>query len=257
MKTFSLEDKKDALKNHRLYEQMRSLKELRLFMENHVYAVLDFMSLTKRIQSYFAPTEGIWTAPKHPQLARFINEVVLAEESDELPNGDYLSHFDMYLIAMEEVGADTKPIREFTKCLERGELLEGLKNYCPQYPARNFTTQTYQQVFNWEIHQIVAAFCHGREKVIPLMFLSLAEKCGLKKSECPMFFYYLERHIELDGDEHGPLADKLLNAVVGENPEKLEQSFEAAELCLNQRIQFWDEVSEQLDEQRPLRSESL
>ena len=250
-------EKQKVLENHRLYGELRTIQDLRLFMQNHVYAVLDFMSLTKRIQNHFAPADEIWTPPKHPDLARFINEVVLGEESDQLPDGRFFSHYEMYLIAMEEVGADTSEVKKFVECLKQGELLKGLNDHCLYKPARNFSAQTYQQVVEWDIHQIVAAFCHGREKIIPLMFMSLAERCGLKKVDCPTFYFYLERHIELDGDEHGPLADKLLSAVVGDDEIKKAQAIHAAQFCLDQRIRFWDEMSELLNEQRSIRSKSL
>lgn len=252
-----LDDKKRKLANHKLYGQIKTLGELRLFMENHVYAVLDFMSLTKHIQHHFAPTEPPWVPPKHPELVRFINEVVLGEESDRLPDGRHLSHFEMYLLAMKEIGANTQAVQSFVDCLRNGHLARALNEYCPHPPARDFTKQTYQQVFEWDIHKIVAAFCHGREKVIPLMFLNLAEKCGIKKSSSPMFFYYLERHIELDGDEHGPMADKLLQAVVGESESRYKEAMEAADKCLDQRLQFWDGLSDQIYEQRSTSSQSL
>ena len=249
--------KQKELENHHLYSDLKSIRDLRLFMENHVYAVLDFMSITKRIQNYFATSEGLWTPPRDPLLARFINEVVLGEESDQLPDGRYMSHYEMYLIAMEEVGADTTEVRKFVQCLERNEIAEALRLHCKFKPARNFSSETYRQVIEWDMHQIVASFCHGREKVIPLMFLNLAQKCGIKKSDCPTFYFYLERHIELDGDEHGPLADKLLAAVVGEDEIKKAQALQAAQYCLDQRIKFWDEMSELLHEQRSVRSKSL
>ena len=249
MEKSKIKELSSALSEHPLYNNLKSLADLQFFMENHVYAVFDFMSLTKGIQNHFAPVSPIWTPPKNPELARFINEVILGEESDQLPDGRFMSHFEMYLLAMEEVGANTEEIRKFVEYISCGEIAKAFEEACPYPAAKTFTKSTLGKLGDWEIHQLVASFCYGREKVIPLMFQSLADRCGLTKEACPLFFFYLNRHIELDGDEHGPLADKMLEAVTFSDKLLEEQAREAAILSLERRIEFWDNVDDSLRKQ--------
>ncbi len=239
-----------VLSEHPLYQNLESLADLQFFMENHVYAVFDFMSLTKGIQNHFAPINTIWTPPKKPELARFINEVILGEESDQLPDGRFMSHFEMYLLAMEEVGANTTPVRKFVEYISHGEIAKAFEEACPFPAAKRFTKSTLGKIGDWEIHQLVASFCYGREKVIPKMFQSLADKCGLTEENCPLFFFYLNRHIELDGDEHGPLADKMLEAVTLSDKNLEDQAIEAAIWSLERRIEFWNELNTSLTDQK-------
>src|SRR4030081_3170084 len=101
----------DALGRHAAFGAVRLPKDVRVFMEHHVWAVWDFMSLLKSLQAEIAPTRVPWVAPRDAAAARLINEIARVEKGDEAPNGLLGSHFEIYLQAMEEAGADTKPIR--------------------------------------------------------------------------------------------------------------------------------------------------
>ena len=105
-----LKQKKLQLCSHPLFEEITSLGKLQLFMENHVFAVWDFMTLTKRLQRDLTCTQLPWLPPSDPQAARLINEIVLGEESDEHPRRGHCSHFELYREAMLEVGASTHAI---------------------------------------------------------------------------------------------------------------------------------------------------
>ena len=106
------------LVDHSLYSQIKTKMDLSLFMERHAYAVFDFMSLAKALQHEFAPSSGVWTIPKSNKMARFINEIILCEESDELPSGEHMSHFEMYCLAMKEVSANCEGVLEFSNSIK-------------------------------------------------------------------------------------------------------------------------------------------
>jgi hypothetical protein len=100
---------KDALLGHPVYREINSLAALRLFMEHHVFAVWDFMSLLKTLQVRLCCVGVPWLPAADPQATRFINEIVLAEESDEDGQGGYLSHFGLYLRSMTRCGPTPAP----------------------------------------------------------------------------------------------------------------------------------------------------
>ena len=97
------------LERHPIYESLRNVEDLRVFMAHHVYSVWDFMSLVKFLQYSVAPACWPWQPGADPSVQRFINELVLEEETDEAgPDhpGEFSSHFQLYLGAMREIGAD-------------------------------------------------------------------------------------------------------------------------------------------------------
>src|SRR5580700_8103342 len=115
---------REALLKHPIYTQVDSLDRLREFMQIHVFAVWDFMSLVKRLQSEVTCHQLPWLPPARRQVARFANEVVLGEESDLGPDGKPASHFELYLDAMDEVGARTVNVRTFIASIDQGKSWE-------------------------------------------------------------------------------------------------------------------------------------
>lgn len=80
-------------------------------MQGHVFAVWDFMMLLKQLQRKLTCVDKIWLPPKSNNTARFINEIVVGQQTDVHPDGkNHASHFQLYLEAMREVGADTTVI---------------------------------------------------------------------------------------------------------------------------------------------------
>src|SRR6266478_260489 len=110
-----------TLVNHPLYAEVDSLSRLRDFMQMHVFAVWDFMSLVKRLQRELTSTSLPWMPPVRSRIARFANEVVLGEESDLGPDKKPASHFELYLRAMDEIGADTQVVKSFMQKIANGE----------------------------------------------------------------------------------------------------------------------------------------
>jgi hypothetical protein len=60
--------------------------------------------------------------------------------------------------------------------------------------------------------------------------------------------YYLKRHIELDEDEHGPLAQKLLQDLCNDDPIKNEEALKIAQISLQMRKHLWDGVLAEIEE---------
>lgn len=228
----NLSEAQNQLNHHPLFAQITNVKRLRFFMESHVFAVWDFMSLLKRLQREITCVEVPWRPSPYPDsLVRFINQIVVGEESDVDEVGQPTSHFKLYLAAMEEVGANTAPIREFLATLDAG--------FIPEH-ARAFTEFTLQTAQEAELVQVASAFFYGREKLIPGMFESIVSILKAEGLNCPKLMYYLERHIHVDGEEHGPLSEQCLDILCDGRAELKEMSQQYGLMALSQRQGLWD-----------------
>lgn len=229
------------LETHPVFGEIAHAEALRTFMQVHVFAVWDFMSLAKRLQRDLTCVELPWMPPIDPVAARLINDIVLAEESDIDADGHPASHLDLYLKAMRDVGASTGQFDLFMRELRAGAgLSEALATAeVPQF-VRDFVEHTIDTCLHGSTLEVMASFFYGRENVIPDMFQSLLEHWGLNVEQAPGFVYYLQRHIELDSDTHGPAAERLIEKALARDPNGLHDTREAARLALQARRALWD-----------------
>lgn len=234
---------KNQLEDHPIYEAVSTIEDLQCFMEHHVYSVWDFMSLIKYLQYQIAPTKYPWTPQGDAEVRRFINELVLEEESDETNNpGEYSSHFELYHKAMREIGADTSASSHFISAVNTSGVDTALEAPTIPLPSRFFTSTTFKFIHNNKPHQVAAALALGREHIIPCMFRSILERIGVTEKDAPIFHYYLNRHIHLDEDFHAPLSLRLLNGLCNGDDIKIQESIEAANQAITARVEFWDGV---------------
>ncbi|PLX38529.1 MAG: heme oxygenase [Hyphomicrobiales bacterium] len=239
-----------ALDGHKVYGAVSSRARLARFMEHHIYSVWDFMSLIKTLQAAIAPTTVPWAPRGDGSVRRFINELVLEEESDETAPGQgegFSSHFELYCHAMREVGADPEPALRFVKIASTDGIEAALASSLAPEPSRRFTTLTFDFINSGKLHRVAAALALGREHIIPAMFRDFLSDMRIGPDEAPVFHFYLNRHIHLDEDFHAPLSLKLLNALCDNDPAKFAEAETAAREAVAARIAFWDGVSEALD----------
>ncbi len=240
------------LQSHPLPQAIDSMAGLRLFMEHHVFAVWDFMQLLKALQQHLAPSGGPWTPPSHPQLAGLINSLVAEEECDLLPNSLggplYLSHFAIYRKAMEEIGADTTVIDAMLQQASSGDWPRALRQVGIPEPAARFLCTTQALIASGEVHALAAAFAYGRELLVPDLFRALLDRLSGLALPCPTLRWYLERHIALDGDSHGPLAETMVFTLAGTDPAVHQRVQAVREQVLADRTAFWDAIETRLRE---------
>jgi len=243
----SAEPLRETLLKHPIYAHVDCLDRLREFMGIHVFAVWDFMSLVKRLQREVTVQHLPWMPPARPQVARFANEVVLGEESDLGPDGKPASHFELYLRAMDEIGAETAGIRAFIAGIDRGKSWEvALGELHAPAGISDFVSETLRCAIYGSVVEVASYFFFGREDVIPEMFKKLLVLWSAGAGEVPHFAFYLERHIELDGESHGPWAQEMLMALAGEDKDKWIAATRAARRAISSRIRLWDDVATHL-----------
>jgi len=234
---------KQFLLDHPLYHHIQTLRDVQIFMESHVFAVWDFMSLLKTLQNQLTCVRVPWVPMGSASTRFFINEIVLGEESDIDLQGNYTSHFELYLKAMEECGASTECIRHFLTLLQQGiSLDEALTVSKAPTAAAQFVNFTFHQIQTTSIHELAALFTYGREDLIPGMFITMVDSIHRQHQNLHTFIYYLKRHIELDGDHHGQLSAQMTQELVGHNATKQNQVDQIVKAAYEQRIALWNGI---------------
>ena len=248
-----------ALLNNQIINDM---SELQIFMEHHVFAVWDFMSLVKSLQNHLCKSSDCWVPNDKSELksksARLINEIVLAEETDYNLDGlSIISHFELYCESMIEIGADVTQIKGWISSLDSESIPINFNNNLIPNASRPFVEQTFEFIKTKKPHIIAAAFAFGREKIIPEMFERLVTQLNLTAINCPKLFYYLARHIEIDGDEHGPASEALVENLCEDNPLFIKEAENAAIEAIQSRIKFWDDVAHEIKQNKRIEEESI
>lgn len=215
-------------------------------MKYHVFAVWDFMSLLKSLQSKICCNKIPWTPPSNNEAARFINEIVLEEETDADLNGVNKSHFELYIEAMIEVKANRNLFNNFFNQISNYEDILELIQKINKKELREFLAFTFNTIESGETHKIAAAFTYGREDIIPDMFIRILDNYDFNNQKFQKLRYYLTRHIELDGDNHGPIAHKLIKTLCGNDERKWHDVEETAISAIKLRINLWNLIQKEI-----------
>ena len=234
--------------NHKVYSMIEDIDDLKIFMQYHIYAVWDFMSLLKALQNNLTCTTIPWFPKGSADTRNLINEIVVGEESDVDSFGVRKSHFELYLDAMHQCNADTSKIDRFIDELKQsGDFNSAYEASDAPDEARDFVDFTFQIIDSEKAYLQAAIFTFGREDLIPGMFVTLVNDIHNNfPDSISIFKYYLERHIEVDGDHHSHLALQMTSNLCGSNDQLWEAAEKASIESLQKRIKLWDGVYKQL-----------
>ncbi|WP_299260108.1 DUF3050 domain-containing protein [uncultured Aquimarina sp.] len=235
-----------------LYDEIHTIDDIRIFTEYHVFAVWDFMSLLKSLQLQLTTVAIPWIPSKNLTVRRFVNEIVFGEESDIDKDGNPMSHYEMYLEAMQQIQADITPITKFVNLIKSGETVENAMNTLQVAKSiKDFVNFTFEVIETQKPHIIAGVFTFGREDLIPDLFMNIVKKVGNNSNlSLDKFVYYLERHIELDGDDHGPLSLKMVSQLCGDDIIKWKEVMVYSKIALQKRMFLWESVSNELTKRK-------
>ena len=241
-----LDDLKQKITAHPLFANKLEPKQICKFMESHIFAVWGFMSILKSLQKMITPNNLPWMPNKNTKngLVNFVNEIILCEESDYIEGIGYISHFEIYILAMKNMGAKTDQLDKLTSIIaDKGYNKKYLDDVDASDEVKSFLKHDMDVSINGTLPEIVGAFTLGREKVIPNMFSYILPAIK-ETSASKHLITYLERHIDIDGDRHGPLSMKLLDASCGKD--ELSLAYATAVKSLELRLLVWDKVHEDI-----------
>lgn len=244
----ALQPLRDELLTHEVYQLLDSKRAIQIFMEHHCYAVMDFMCLLKSLQQRLTVVAVPWFPPANMEAARFINEIVLGEETDIAPGGGYTSHYNLYLDAMTQAGASIERVerlvelgrnhQHYRRALAKAEVPSA---------AAAFVTDSMSICLTGKNHEIASYFLFGRENLIPDMFRKIVDRLRQGgETGLDGLIYYLDRHIEVDGGEHGPAAEKMLTFLVNNEPRRWAEAHQTGLRAIRSRMKLWDAIAKEL-----------
>lgn len=238
---------RQQLADHPLYRSIKEMDNLKVFTQNHVYAVWDFMSLLKALQIRLTSVSLPWQPVGDAETRFLINEIVTGEESDVDEQGKRCSHFELYLEAMAQLGVATQPVLDFSAGLTAENYREYIASSILHEAVKAFLTYTFDIAFHAPVHIIASVFTFGREDIIPDMFIGLVRSLATTYPEkLSILKYYLERHIEVDGGEHSDLGMQMVSRLCGNDAMKWQEATDAAIRSLEMRVRLWNGIKAQL-----------
>ena len=246
-----IEPLRKQLLTHKVYKNISSLEDLKIFLEHHVFAVWDFMSLLKALQNELTCVQVPWIPKGNPLTRRLINEIVLAEETDQDEEGNAKSHFELYIEAMQDCGADISKITYLIQLLREWKSVRtALSQIDIASSIKEFVSFSFDVIETKKAHKIAVVFTFGREDLIPDMFTSIlkdmkteVENSSEKNADSiKKLIYYFDRHIELDGDHHSHMAVQMIKELCGDDDEKWNDAIKISKTALQKRIDLWDGI---------------
>lgn len=230
-----------ASPRERVFPRLDSLQTLRVFLEFQVHVEWVSMVLLKTLQQRLTGAAQPWRPSLLPgEVMRALNLTVTAEESDRAADGSVMSRYELCLAAMDEIGADTAPARDFVRTQQTWLL--------PQAVAP-FVRRHLWLAGSGSSEEVAVAFLAGRDSVelSPELFSAAVETLRGHTDAYPRLVRYLDRRLMVDDGPARAWPGRLVTHLVGSDGrrrERVEDAFERARE-LNDRL--WDGLLARLD----------
>ena len=181
---------------------------------------------------------------------RLISEIILDEEVDDLGDGRILSHLELYLEAMEDLGCNMTPILAFFDLLDEGIGSEKAFDFV-NFPDEVVSYARFgMKILEKPIHARAAALFYEGEPFIPDRFLLRIDQMG-RRLKVGRFIDYMERHIEGLKRPGFSAAGRLVELLCQNDANLNREAEMIAEAVMNRRIELWDAIATGLDRLPP------
>lgn len=233
------------LESHKLYDRIFDDYSLRLFVEHHVVCVWSYNYLLRNIYQELVSMIQPLNSQAQKEALRIISEAILEEEVEEQTDGSLLSHLEIYLEAMQELGADVGPILSFFDMQESGA------SWQESLAASHFPASVAQyarsmgELFERPLHERAAVLFYEGEPFIPDTFLNRLGQLGARHDVNRLLDYF-ERHIEGLKRPGFSTSGRLVEIFCGDNPQLNDEAEKAAEQAMQIRIDLWNKLSDNL-----------
>ncbi len=229
------------LETHKLYERVSDENALRTFVEHHVICVWSYSFLLRNIYQELVSVIHPLNSQGQKEAIRLISEIILDEEVEEQHDGSLMSHMEVYMEAMQDLGADLGPIVTFFDMQDAGADWQDALEAAEFSPAITEYARCIGSFFKRPLHERAAILFYEGEPYIPDQFLS---KLGLlsSKHRTHRLLDYFERHIEGLKRPGFSAAGRLVEIFCGDSDAFNEAAEKAAECAMKARIEFWNQV---------------
>lgn len=240
-----VEHESDELTQHPILHAVSDRAGLRVFMASHVYAVWTHISLVKRLQHELTSVAVPWVPPRSRHAARLINELVTGVECDLDADGAPISHYELYLDAMQNVGADTRSIRRFVQLIDDGSssaLERAFDSATTPQHVRTYVRHALRVARQGSLAQVMGCFLHERDISLQQSITRLLAEWTRTSPALPRLAYYLERHSQLECGRHAERLQRVVQELDSTSPRFADDVLASARESLGTRIRFWDGV---------------
>ncbi len=243
---------------HDAFKNIKTQNDLTIYMEHHIFQVWDFMIILKAIQFWMNNIYKEWYTnfscwhPRIPwRFTRLINEICLDEETDSELNNK--SHFEYYLKAMKQSWADSFYVEKTLNYIKhhymKDQELEWLNHFPSPWVEEHFRYMREIANITKEpellLFKPLASFTLCREWLIPEFFTSIVKNIEPEFWESNEYLIkYLDRHIELDWEEHYIKWNQLLSYFLTFS--NVDDALEAVIKSLKLRLKVLSEVNEKI-----------
>lgn len=244
--SFMIDRYYQMLERHKIYKLLNNQTSLANFMERHVVCVWVYHSLLRSLYQDIVSQLTDLNGDRSKECLRLITEIVLEEVVEDLGDGQYQSHLELYVEAMEDLGANITPILTFFDMLEKGYTTKRsleLANF-PIEAVRY--AKTILPLLKEPPYKKAAALFYEGEPFIPDSFLTQVEVL-LPKVPVNLLLDYFEGHIEGLKRPGFSATGRLVEIFCASDKRYELQAEKIAEKVMKSRLELWNLIATDLD----------